>query len=191
MAEKLAAVAAGKGILHSDDLTQISRFVCHSTSSFSSSFSFSVSCSIKGAQTPYIFPTFESNLRPSSMCKRKNKKSKHGGGADRPAGNSQLLHGVGEVASAFISFSKADMAWVRESLHEALLAQSRVIWADWEDQPPSAEWTEFVHDGIEQHVRSRASRVLRVVAYYIFLTCSKYVFFLSSDRKPHRTCSFS
>lgn len=88
------------------------------------------------------------------MCKRKSKKSKHGGGADRPAGNSQLLHGVGEVASAFISFSKADMAWVRESLHEALLAQSRVIWADWEDQPPSAEWTEFVHDGIEQHVRS-------------------------------------
>jgi hypothetical protein len=91
----------------------------------------------------------------------------------------QLLHGVGEVASAFISFSKADVAWVRESLHEALLAQSRVIWADWEDQPPSAEWTEFVHDGIEQHVRSCFETLfafsLNIV--YIFYACFIIILF--------------
>ncbi len=67
------------------------------------------------------------------------------------------------------------MAWVRESLHEALLAQSRVIWADWEDQPPSAEWTEFVHDGIEQHVRSCFDQFCASCLKFVFDLCAHYL----------------
>jgi hypothetical protein len=46
------------------------------------------------------------------------------------------------------SFSK-DKA-VTKALHDALAVDGREIWVDWEDIPPSADWLDEIHRGIER-----------------------------------------
>jgi WD40 repeat protein len=48
----------------------------------------------------------------------------------------------------FISYSRKDKAFATR-LHEALQARQREAWVDLEDIPPTAEWREKIHAGIE------------------------------------------
>jgi hypothetical protein len=53
-----------------------------------------------------------------------------------------------DVADVFISYAREDQAFVRK-LHEALKAQDRDMWVDWEDIPPTAEFPAEIQSGIE------------------------------------------
>ena len=48
----------------------------------------------------------------------------------------------------FLSYSRKDKEFVRK-LHEALAAQQRDIWVDWEDIPLTADWRSEIQKGIE------------------------------------------
>jgi hypothetical protein len=61
----------------------------------------------------------------------------------------RVLDGSEKLAKAFITFARVDQPWVQNVLHSALLENKREMWADWDDLPPSAEWTEVVQKGIE------------------------------------------
>lgn len=52
------------------------------------------------------------------------------------------------MTEVFISYSRRDKEFVRR-LHEALLAQKRDVWVDWEDIPPTADWRAEIRGGIE------------------------------------------
>ena len=52
------------------------------------------------------------------------------------------------MADIFISYSRKNRGFVRR-LHDALGAQPRDIWVDWEDIPPIAEWPKEISAAIE------------------------------------------
>lgn len=52
------------------------------------------------------------------------------------------------MTEVFISYSRRDKEFVRR-LHEALLAQKRDVWVDWEDIPPTADWRAEIRGGID------------------------------------------
>ena len=52
------------------------------------------------------------------------------------------------MPEVFVSYSRKDKDFVRR-LHEALTAQNRDTWVDWEDIPPTADWWKEVCAGIE------------------------------------------
>lgn len=53
------------------------------------------------------------------------------------------------MSDIFISYSRRDKEFV-EQLHEALKADGRDSWVDWEDIPSAAEWLKEIYTGIEQ-----------------------------------------
>ncbi|MBZ0290225.1 MAG: TIR domain-containing protein, partial [Anaerolineae bacterium] len=52
------------------------------------------------------------------------------------------------MADVFISYSRRDAEFMRR-LHNALAAQNRDIWVDWEDIPPTADWWNEIRTGID------------------------------------------
>jgi len=52
------------------------------------------------------------------------------------------------VADVFISYAREDRACVKR-LFDALEADGRDAWVDWEDIPPTADWLEEVYAAIE------------------------------------------
>src|SRR3970040_2429343 len=52
------------------------------------------------------------------------------------------------MTDVFISYSRKDKDLVR-ALHDALKAQNRDTWVDWEDIPPTAEWLKEIFSAIE------------------------------------------
>jgi len=52
------------------------------------------------------------------------------------------------MSDVFISYSRKDKAFV-ERLHDALKAQDRETWIDWQDIPLSADWWQEIERGIE------------------------------------------
>jgi hypothetical protein len=52
------------------------------------------------------------------------------------------------VADAFVSYSRKDQGFVRE-LAKAFSARQRDAWIDWKDIPPTADWENEIHGGIE------------------------------------------
>jgi WD40 repeat protein len=52
------------------------------------------------------------------------------------------------VTDVFISYSRRDAEFVRR-LVDALAADGRDVWVDWEDIPPTADWLDRIDDGID------------------------------------------
>lgn len=52
------------------------------------------------------------------------------------------------MVDVFVSYSRKDTDFVKK-LHNALAAQNRDTWVDWEDIPASAEWWKEIEGGIE------------------------------------------
>lgn len=52
------------------------------------------------------------------------------------------------MAEVFISYSRHDSSFVHR-LHDALRADGREVWVDFEGIPPSAEWMNEIHGAIE------------------------------------------
>src|SRR5690242_10759765 len=52
------------------------------------------------------------------------------------------------MADVFISYSRVDKAFVRQ-LHDALAAQNRDTWVDWEDIEYAEDWWQKICAGIE------------------------------------------
>lgn len=55
----------------------------------------------------------------------------------------------GARPDAFVSYSRADEAFVRDVLVPALVARGKDVWIDLENIPPSADWRERVFSGIQ------------------------------------------
>lgn len=54
-----------------------------------------------------------------------------------------------EGCSVMISYSRKDKAFVK-NIYDALAVEGRHIWVDWEDIPPSNDWLDEIHKGIEK-----------------------------------------
>jgi len=54
-----------------------------------------------------------------------------------------------EGCTVMISYSRKDKAFVK-NIYDALAIDDRNIWVDWEDIPPSNDWLDEIHKGIEQ-----------------------------------------
>ena len=52
------------------------------------------------------------------------------------------------MADVFISYSRKNGDFVR-TLHHKLTSESRDIWVDWEDIPPSADWMADIERAID------------------------------------------
>jgi WD40 repeat protein len=52
------------------------------------------------------------------------------------------------LADVFISYSRADGAFVRE-LHAFLIDRGKNVWVDWEDIPPASQWEQDIDDNID------------------------------------------
>jgi len=52
------------------------------------------------------------------------------------------------MADVFISYSRRDSGFVHR-LHDALSAENKDTWVDWQDIPPTAEWLEEIKSAIE------------------------------------------
>jgi len=52
------------------------------------------------------------------------------------------------MSTVFISYSRKDKGFV-QGLHEALQARGLDTWVDWQSIPPTADWLQEVHAGIE------------------------------------------
>jgi WD40 repeat protein len=52
------------------------------------------------------------------------------------------------LADVFISYSRADGAFVRE-LHSFLIDRGKNVWVDWEDIPPASQWEQDIDDNID------------------------------------------
>jgi hypothetical protein len=52
------------------------------------------------------------------------------------------------MSDVFVSYSRKDKAFVQQ-LHEALVAQKRDVWIDWEDIPATADWWNEIKGGID------------------------------------------
>src|SRR5438067_359510 len=50
---------------------------------------------------------------------------------------------------AFISYSRKDKEFVHK-LHDALAAQKRDLWVDWDDIPLASDWMQEIRTGIDQ-----------------------------------------
>src|SRR5262245_51645370 len=61
---------------------------------------------------------------------------------------SSYIRGHKTMTDVFISYSRKDTGFVRR-LHDALAAQSRAAWVDWEDIPRAADWMDEINRGID------------------------------------------
>lgn len=52
------------------------------------------------------------------------------------------------MSDVFISYSRRDKAFVQD-LHQALTAQNRDVWIDWEDIPATADWWKEIQEGMD------------------------------------------
>ena len=52
------------------------------------------------------------------------------------------------MTDVFISYAREDKAFVTR-LFDALVAQDRDVWVDWEGIPPTAEWLAEIYSAIE------------------------------------------
>lgn len=52
------------------------------------------------------------------------------------------------MSDVFISYSRKDKAFV-QALHQALTAQKRDVWIDWEDIPATADWWKEIKEGMD------------------------------------------
>jgi WD40 repeat protein len=52
------------------------------------------------------------------------------------------------LADVFVSYSRADGAFVRE-LHAFLTGRGKDVWVDWEDIPPASQWEQDIDDNID------------------------------------------
>ena len=52
------------------------------------------------------------------------------------------------MADVFVSYSRADGAFVRE-LHAFLTERGKEVWVDWEDIPPGSQWEQDIDDNID------------------------------------------
>jgi len=78
------------------------------------------------------------------MAEEKDQKAPVGDG-DYLADTEKDLRGC----SVMISYSRKDKAFVK-NIYDALRVDDRNIWVDWEDIPPSNDWLDEIHKGIEQ-----------------------------------------
>eukprot|EP00823_Brevimastigomonas_motovehiculus_P003831 TRINITY_DN23_c0_g1_i1.p1 TRINITY_DN23_c0_g1~~TRINITY_DN23_c0_g1_i1.p1 ORF type:complete len:271 (-),score=50.90 TRINITY_DN23_c0_g1_i1:1588-2400(-) len=56
----------------------------------------------------------------------------------------------GTKGSVMISYARKDKAFVKNLFDALSIEEGRKIWIDWEDIPPSSEWLDEIHKGIEQ-----------------------------------------
>jgi hypothetical protein len=52
------------------------------------------------------------------------------------------------MSDVFISYSRKDKEFVQQ-LHQALIAQNRDVWIDWEDIPATADWWNEIKEGMD------------------------------------------
>lgn len=74
---------------------------------------------------------------------------------------------TGDPGQIYLCYSRRDKAFVQR-LYDALKANNRTVWVDWENIPPNAEWWQEVQSGIE--------------------TSDSFVFILSPDSLAARVC---
>jgi len=78
------------------------------------------------------------------MSEKEKKRSKSDKG-NYLADGDKILEG----STVMISYSRKDKAFVK-NIYDALAIDDRNIWVDWEDIPPSNDWLDEIHKGIEQ-----------------------------------------
>lgn len=77
---------------------------------------------------------------------------KEGEQKHKKAGKGELLGDGNKLldnASVFISYSRKDKAFVKNMFDALAPDRERPVWVDWEDIPPSNDWLDEIHKGIE------------------------------------------